>query len=170
MRKSRSDSSALEMIATEVIREARKRLFSMTNRDSGGMTAKVPAMRLSSLLSVFVVLCPSGLFATGPLASAQTPVHVPVRVTANIPLIAAVDGPDQVVLAPGEVAHIHVCVLANIPWTLRIHSPNTCALASAPLNGPPGGKTANTRDVDIACSPQAPGPQVIDLVYTLMER
>ena len=127
-------------------------------------------MRLSSLLSVFVVLCPSGLFATGARASAQGTVRVPVRVTASIPLIAAVDGPDQVELAPGEVAHIRVCVLANVPWLLRIHSPNACAQEAAPLSGLPGGSTVNTREVDITCSPDASGRQTIALVYTLMPR
>ena len=127
-------------------------------------------MRLSSLLSVFVVLCPSGLFATGARVSAQVPVRAPVRVTASVPLVAAVEGPDQVELAPGEVAHIRVCVLANVPWLLRIHSPNACAQEAGPLSGSPGGMTANTRQVDIACSPDASGRQTIALVYTLMPR
>src|SRR6478609_1003091 len=94
--------------------------------------------------------------------------HVPVRVEVRVPLVAAVDGPAQVVLAPGEVARIRVRVLANVPWLLDIHSPNTCAVCSAPLCGPPGGETVNSRDVEICCSPEAPGPQTIALVYTLM--
>lgn len=127
-------------------------------------------MRLSFLFSVFIALCPGGLFATGTRVAAQVPVHVPVHVTANVPLVAAVEGPAQVVLAPGEVARIRVCVLANIPWTLRIHSLNACALELAPLNGSPGGATANSRDVEISCSPQAAGRQTIALIYTLMPR
>jgi hypothetical protein len=93
-----------------------------------------------------------------------------VRVTANIPLVAAVEGPDQVVLAPGEVARIHVHVLANVPWFLSVQSPNDWAQMPSEISGPPGGMTANSRDVEICCSDHASGRQIIALIYTLMPR
>jgi len=127
-------------------------------------------MRLSSLFSVLVVLCPSGLFATGTQVMGPVPKHVQVRVEMHVPLVATVDGPSQVVLAPGEFTRIRVDVLANIPWMLSIQSPNAWVSETPVLSGPPGGSTINRRDVEISCSPQARGPQTIALIYTLMPR
>lgn len=120
-------------------------------------------MRLSLVLtSALALLFPSVLCGTG--------THVPVRVTVRVPLVAAVDGPAQVVLAPGEAVRIRVSVMANVPWILGINSPNAFAREPAPLTGLPGSAIANSREVDICCSPQASGPQTIALVYTLMPR
>jgi hypothetical protein len=120
-------------------------------------------MRLSLILAC---LFPTILFGAGGSAP------VPVRVTVSIPLVAAVEGPAQVVLAPGEIARIRVGVLANVPWVLGIHSPNASATIreSTALCGQPGGVTANRREVDICCSPQASGSQTIALIYTLLPR
>ncbi len=116
-------------------------------------------VRLSLVLGL---LLPAALFVAGTRVREHVVVHVP--------LIAAVEGPAQVVLAPGETAHIKVSVLANVSWLLSIHSPNECAQCPATLSGQPGGVTANGRDVDISCASEAPGRQTIALVYTLMPR
>jgi hypothetical protein len=117
-------------------------------------------MRLSLILPVFAVLFPTMLFAAGS--------RVAVHVTVRVPLIASVEGPAQVVLAPGESTRIHVGVMTNVPWILAIHSPNTSALQVSTLSGSPGSVAANSREVEICCSPDASGRQVIDLIYTLM--
>jgi hypothetical protein len=116
-------------------------------------------VRLSLVLGL---LLPAALFGAG--------TRVREHVVMHVPLIAAVEGPAQVVLAPGEVAHIRVSVLANVSWILSIRSPNDCAQCPATLSGQPGGVAANGRDVDICCSSAAPGQQTIALVYTLMPR
>src|SRR3954471_16143668 len=116
-------------------------------------------MRLFLLL---IFLLPTVLLGTG--------TRVPVQVMARVPLIAAVDGPGQVVLAPGGVARIEVSVVANVPWVLAVHSPNAWVSGAITLSGPPGGATANRREVEIGCSSQAAGPQTITLIYTLMPR
>jgi hypothetical protein len=119
-------------------------------------------MRLSFIFAVLAVLSPSALFGAG--------TRVSVRVVAQVPLVAAVEGPEQVVLSPGEVTQIRVRVLANVAWILSIQSPNAAALEPAQQSGQPGGADVNSRDVEITCSSQASGPQTIALVYTLMPR
>ena len=119
-----------------------------------------PIMRLVLIL---LFLLPTALFGAGTT-------QVSVRVVVNVPLVSEVEGPAQVVLAPGEVARIRVQVAANVPWDLSIQSPNASAQVPAPQSGSPGGKAANTRDMDIRCSPEASGPQTIALIYTLMPR
>jgi len=121
-------------------------------------------MRLFFILSVLVVLSPSALFG----AAAST--RVSVRVVAQVPVVTVVEGPAQVVLSPGEITRIRVRVLANVAWILSIQSPNAAALESAQQSGQPGGADVNSRDVEIACSPQATGQQTIALIYTLMPR
>jgi len=118
-----------------------------------------PLMRSSFLL---LALFPAILLGATP--------KVGVQVTAQVPLVAAVEGPERVVLAPGEVARIRVQVSANVPWTLGVHSPNAAARRPVTLSGPAGGAIANSREVEIACSPLASGPQTIALIYTLMPR
>ena len=114
------------------------------------------------LFLICLVLFPTALFGAGN--------RVSVRVTASVPLVAAVEGPAQVVLAPGEVARVRVSVLANVPWILSIQSPNAAVLEAATLSGQPGGAIANTRDVEIHCSARSGGRQIIALIYTLMPR
>ncbi len=116
-------------------------------------------MRLRCLLPL---LFPAVLLGATP--------KVAVQVTARVPLVVAVEGPEQVVLAPGEVARIRVSVAANVPWVLGVHSPNAWVRDPAPRSGPAGGATANCCEMEVSCSSQATGPQVIALVYTLMPR
>lgn len=117
-----------------------------------------PLMRLLLLLAVVFPAVLSGAGA-----------RVQVQVTARVPLVVEVEGPRQVVLAPGEVVRIQVSVAANVPWDLSVQSPNAW-VSAAPLSGPPGGATANRREVEISCSAHARGPQAVALVYTLMPR
>jgi len=112
------------------------------------------------LFLILIALCPAALFGAG--------TRVPVQVTMSVPLVVAVEGPAQVVLAPGEMTRIRVGVLANVPWILSIQSPNASARVPTPLSGQPGGASANSRDLEISCSPDADGRQTITLVYTLM--
>jgi len=93
-----------------------------------------------------------------------------VQVTAHVPLVMEVEGPGQVVLAPGEVVRIPVSVAANLPWILGVHSPNAWVREPATVSGPAGGANANRREVEVVCSSQATGPQTIALVYTLLPR
>jgi hypothetical protein len=116
--------------------------------------------RLAFIFAVLAVLVPSVRLA------AADRVHV--RVTARVPLIVAVDGPAQVVLEPGKVVRIHVAVMANVPWVLSVQSPNAYVPETATLSGQPGGLTANSREVEISCAPEATGLQTIELIYTLM--
>jgi hypothetical protein len=116
-----------------------------------------PLMRLPLLLVVLVSAASSG---------AAT--RVPVQVMASVPLVARVEGPESIVLAPGATARISVRVAANVGWRLDVHSPNAFALRPATLRGPAGGASANTGEIAIGCSERAPGPQTITLVYTLM--
>lgn len=118
-----------------------------------------PAMRLRSIL---LLLFPALLFGAPP--------REVVQVTARVPLIVAVEGPERVVLTPGEVVRIRVGVAANVPWVLDVHSPNTWATVSAPVRGWPGAAVANQQELEISCSAQARGPQAVALVYTLMPR
>jgi len=123
------------------------------------IVSMTPLMRSSLLL---LVLFPAVLLGTTS--------KVVVQVTARMPLVVTVDGPGQVVLAPGEMTRIRVGVAANVPWVLDVRSPNAWASVSAPLSGPAGGVLANSREVAISCSSHASGPQSIALVYTLMPR
>jgi hypothetical protein len=116
--------------------------------------------RLAFIFAALAVLAPSVRLA------AADRVHV--RVTAQVPLIVAVEGPSQVVLAPGKVVRIHVAVMANVPWVLSVQSPNAHVRETVTLAGLPGGTTDNGREVEISCAPEASGPQTIELIYTLM--
>jgi hypothetical protein len=111
---------------------------------------------------LFILLIPAALFGHGPTAA--------VRVTVRVPLVASVEGPAQVVLAPGELVRVRVRVAANLPWVLSVRSRNAQVFLPAPLTGPAGGAAENYRDMEVRCSPQAPGPQTVDLVYTLVTR
>lgn len=117
-------------------------------------------MRARYLL--LAILFPTLLFGAGRIAL--------VQVAARVPLVAAVDGPAQVVLAPGEVVRVRVRVSTNVRWVLDVYSPNVHAMLPASVNGTPGGTAENSREVLVGCSSQAEGPQTIALVYTLMPR
>jgi hypothetical protein len=116
-------------------------------------------MRLPLLLVVLVSAASSGAAS-----------RVPVQVVANVPLVARVEGPESIVLAPGATARISVRVAANVGWMLDVHSPNAFALRPPTLRGPAGGANANSCEMAIGCSARAPGQQTITLVYTLMPR
>ena len=71
------------------------------------------------------------------------------------------------VLFGAGTTQVSVRVVVNVPLVSEVEGP---AQVPAPQSGSPGGKAANTRDMDIRCSPEASGPQTIALVYTLMPR
>lgn len=110
------------------------------------------------------------VFLLSAVLHGATPVVTTVEVTARVPIVTEVEGPEEVELSPGEEARIPVRVAANVPWVLGVHSPNPWALVSKMFTGPAGGALANSREVTIRCSRDASGRQTIHLVYTLMPR
>jgi hypothetical protein len=84
-----------------------------------------------------------------------------VEIAAIVPLVAHVDCPAELELAPGEVRRVTLRVACNQPWLLAVQTDNPHVRVSGQQRGHAGGMAAagNTFAVTLTCAPSAHGPQ-----------
>jgi hypothetical protein len=112
-----------------------------------------------------ILLCM--LVAPGALLAATTR---RVEVTTVVPLIAEVESPGEVELAPGETRTVTLRVACNLPWLLAVQTDNPRITPSGHHTGSAGGMTAvgHTFVVTLTCAADADGPQRTALVTQLV--
>lgn len=93
-----------------------------------------------------------------------------VEVIAAVPLVAQVDAPREIALAPGETRTVHVRVACNQSWLVSLQADNPHIRPSGRRVGAPGGMNAAGHDftVQLSCSPNAPGPQSAQLAAQII--
>jgi len=84
-----------------------------------------------------------------------------VDVSTLIPALAVVEGPDEVLLAPGETCIVTLRVASNLPWLLSLQTDNPRVTPSGRHTGTAGGMLAagNAFAVVLTCAADADGPQ-----------
>jgi hypothetical protein len=119
------------------------------------------AMGRFKAVIVFVLLAPGVLLAT--------PVRR-VEVVASVPLVAHVEAPGALILAPGETRRVTLRVACNQPWLLNVSSGNPQVRASGHQVGTAGGMAAagHTCTFILSCAPDARGPQRATLATELI--
>ena len=115
----------------------------------------------SKAILLFMLFAPGALFATTTRR---------VEVTTVVPLIAEVESPGEVELAPGETRTVTLRVACNLPWLLAVQTDNSRITSSDRHTGSAGGMTAagHTFTVTLTCAADADGPQRTALVTQLI--
>ncbi len=93
-----------------------------------------------------------------------------IEIVAQVPVVAQVDSPSELDLAPGETRTVTVRVACNQPWLLTVQAENPQIMASARHVGAAGGMSSSghTFVVSLTCSADARGPQHTKLFTRLM--
>ena len=93
-----------------------------------------------------------------------------VEIVAQVPLVAQVDSPSELDLAPGETRLVRIRVACNQAWLLTVRTDNPQIASSARHVGAAGGMTApgHTFDMSLTCSHDAKGLQHAVLITQLM--
>jgi hypothetical protein len=93
-----------------------------------------------------------------------------VEIVAAVPPVTQVDAPGEIDLAPGETRVVHVRVACNQSWLVSLRTDNPHIRPVGRRVGAPGGMSAAGHDftVQLACSPNAPGPQSAQLAAQII--
>jgi len=112
-------------------------------------------------LLVLLGLTPAALLA----ANAR-----PVNLVGQVPLLARVECPPIVELAPGETRIVIIRVACNQPWLFDVQTDNPQVRASGRYAGSAGGMEApgHTLSIILTRAPGAVGPQRTTLITRLV--
>jgi hypothetical protein len=93
-----------------------------------------------------------------------------VDVKAQVPLVAKIECPSSLELAPGETRRMTVRVACNQSWLLAVASDNPFIRATGRYTGRAGGMASkgNSFEVTMICSPEATGRQSTELSARLV--
>ena len=110
---------------------------------------------------VVLLLAPSALYA----AAARR-----VDIVAQVPMVAQVESPAALELAPGETRSVTLRVACNQPWLLSVRTDNPMIRSTSRHCGSAGGMAASghTFTIELTCAPEANGPQRTTLATQLI--
>jgi hypothetical protein len=93
-----------------------------------------------------------------------------VEIVAAVPLVARIEAPSEIALAPGETRTVTIRVACNQSWLVTLHTDNPHIRPSSRRVGSPGGMSAAGHDFTmlLTCSATAPGPQHAHLATQLV--
>lgn len=93
-----------------------------------------------------------------------------VDVAAQVPVVAQVESPSTLELAPGETRMVTIRVACNQPWLLTLQTDNPQIRTARRYAGSAGGMAAagNTFAITLTCAPEALGLQRTTLATRLV--